>query len=125
MTFTEHRVAPGETLSHIALNYRVSVDDLRAANPEVVPTRMQVGTRLVIPGKGNAPGAVAEEGTREGPRVEQPPARAGETVYIVKRGDSLWLIARLHGVELERLRTYNGLAAGPVLKPGDEIRIPP
>ena len=125
VTFAEHTVASGETLSHIARNYRVSVDELRAANPEVEPRRMQIGTRLVIPRAGPAPKPVAEEGNREVPRAEPPPARERERVYKVKRGDSLWLIARLHGVELEHLRGYNGLAAGAVIRPGDEIRIPP
>ena len=116
VTFTEHTVSPGETLSHIARNYRVSLDELRAANPEVEPTRMQVGTRLVVP-RVRAAGEVqpAEAGA----------ARRGELVYTVKRGDSLWLIGRLHGLEPERLRAYNGLAAGAVLRPGDKIRIPP
>jgi len=126
VTFTEHTVAPGETLSHIAMNYRVSVDELHAANPDVEPRRMQVGTRLVIPRRRAPPGPVVEAGSRGGvPRAESAPVRKGELVHTVKRGDSLWLIARLHGVELERLRTYNGLAAGSVLQPGDEIRIPP
>ncbi len=110
VTFTEHTVSPGETLSHIARNYRVTVDELRAANPEVEPRRMQVGTRLVIP--------------RVRP-AEKEPARQGEIIYTARRGDSLWLIARLHDVELERLRAFNGLAAGAILRPGDRIRIPP
>ena len=125
VTFTEHTVAAGETLSHIARNYRVSVDELRAANPAVEPTRMQIGTRLVIPRVRAAPRPAVEAGNRESPRAEPPPARVRERSHTVKRGDSLWLIARLHGVELERLRAYNGLAADAVIQPGDEIRIPP
>ncbi len=58
VTFTEHTVSPGETLSHIARHYRVTVDELRAANPEVEPRRMQVGTRLVIPRVRATPAAV-------------------------------------------------------------------
>lgn len=53
VTFTHHRVNPGETLSGIARNYRVSLRDLRAANPEVEPRLLQIGTVLVIP---RAPG---------------------------------------------------------------------
>ena len=125
VTFTEHIVAAGETLSHIARNYRVSVGELRGANPEVDPRRMQIGTRLVIPRVRTAAGPVIEEGNAEVPRAAPVPVRESERVHIVKRGDSLWLIARLYGVEMEYLRRHNGLAADAVLKPGDEIRIPP
>ena len=49
VTLREHTVAPGETLSHIARQYRVPLDALRSANPRVEPRRMQIGTVLVIP----------------------------------------------------------------------------
>ncbi len=124
VTLAEHSVSPGETLSHIALNYRISVGELRAANPGVDPRRMRVGTRLVVPRARSGTGPAVEAGRREVPRAGPPVPPAGERVHKVRRGDSLRLIARLHGVELERLRAYNGLAAGAVIRPGDEIRIP-
>ncbi len=49
MTLVEHRVAPGETLSHIALRYGISVADLRAANPDVRPRYLRIGARLTVP----------------------------------------------------------------------------
>lgn len=49
VTLREHTVVRGETLGHIARQYRVSLDALRAANPAVEPRRMQIGTVLVIP----------------------------------------------------------------------------
>lgn len=49
VTFVEHRVARGETLSHIARRYGVRLDDLRAANPRVQPRRLQIGQRITVP----------------------------------------------------------------------------
>ena len=49
MTVVEHSVAQGETLSHIARRYGVSLTDLRAANPEVRPRYLRIGTRLTVP----------------------------------------------------------------------------
>lgn len=49
VSFVEHTVAPGETLSHIARRYRISVSDLRAANPDVRPRYLRVGARLTVP----------------------------------------------------------------------------
>lgn len=49
MTVVEHSVQPGETLSHIAVRYGVSVRDLQAANPDVRPRFLRVGTTLTVP----------------------------------------------------------------------------
>jgi peptidoglycan lytic transglycosylase D len=49
VTFVEHRVARGETLSHIAVRYGVRVSDLTAANPGIRPTRLRIGQRVIVP----------------------------------------------------------------------------
>ncbi len=49
VTFVEHRVRRGETLSHIARRYGVAVADLRAANPGVRPRYLRVGAVLTVP----------------------------------------------------------------------------
>ena len=46
---TTHTVVAGETLTHIARYYKVSVAELRRANPAVEPRRMQIGTVLTVP----------------------------------------------------------------------------
>ena len=49
VTFAHHRVAPGETMSEIARNYRVALRALRAANPNVEPRLLRIGSLLVVP----------------------------------------------------------------------------
>ncbi|MCA1791668.1 MAG: LysM peptidoglycan-binding domain-containing protein, partial [Thioalkalivibrio sp.] len=49
VTFVEHRVAEGETLSHIAVRYGIRVADLEAANPGLRPRYLRVGTLLTVP----------------------------------------------------------------------------
>jgi membrane-bound lytic murein transglycosylase D len=49
VTFVEHRVVAGETLSHIAKRYGVPLSDLQAANPRVRPRSLQIGQRLTVP----------------------------------------------------------------------------
>ena len=123
VTFTSHVVSAGETLSHIARNYRVQLADLRAANPDVEPRRMRIGSRLVVPRAGSAPKPVAGD-EDAGDRLGNRPA-GGERVHEVRRGDTMWRIARLYGVELQRLLAHNGMEADATIWPGDEIRIPP
>lgn len=49
VTFVEHRVEAGETLSHIALRYGVLVADLEAANPGLRPRYLRIGAVLTVP----------------------------------------------------------------------------
>lgn len=49
VTFVEHRVVRGETLSHIARRYGVPLRELQAANPRVNSRRLQIGQRLTVP----------------------------------------------------------------------------
>ena len=141
-----HIVSAGETLSHIALDYRISLDELRGANPGVSPRRLQIGSVLIVPGmrrdSGEPAAAVAGPRTGHPPIADDPPEAGsgedalsaatygaappgGEVVHVVARGESLWLIARLYGVELARLRARNRIGEGALVHPGDSIRIPP
>ena len=47
--YQTHQVHMGEDLYHIARRYDVGFDELRAANKQVNPTHLVVGTLLVIP----------------------------------------------------------------------------
>jgi membrane-bound lytic murein transglycosylase D len=49
VSFIEHRVTQGETLSHIAIRYGVRVSDLEAANPGIQPRSLRVGRILTVP----------------------------------------------------------------------------
>ncbi len=44
-----HKVQSGDTLAAIARKYGVSLDSLEASNPQVRPTRLQVGALLNVP----------------------------------------------------------------------------
>jgi membrane-bound lytic murein transglycosylase D len=62
VTFVEHRVANGETLSHIALRYGIRVADLQAANPNVRPRALRIGVLLTVPVAPSARGAAQSGG---------------------------------------------------------------
>lgn len=46
-----HVIASGDTLSTIAAHYKVTVAELKAANPNVDEKKLQVGDKLTIPSR--------------------------------------------------------------------------
>jgi RNA polymerase sigma-70 factor (ECF subfamily) len=62
----EYTVQPGDTLSLIAESFRakglqIKVDQIVEANPDLVPTRLKVGQKLLIPATANPPSAGGDE----------------------------------------------------------------
>jgi membrane-bound lytic murein transglycosylase D len=152
ISFLEHRIARGETLSAVAQTYRVRLADLQAANPRLNPRRLQVGQTVIIPripaaGSGtrvavvppapsgpavaaiaspSAGGTLARggDGGAVGAGVgTEGVAEPAEVVHRVASGESLWSISRRYGVSMDALRAWNGLGTRPVLQVGQSIVI--
>jgi LysM repeat protein len=81
----EYTVMRGDTFSGLASRFGVTVRQIQEANPNVEPTRLQLGQKLVIP-------APVPAGTTP-PTTGSVPAGNGQ-VYTVKSGDTLTAIAR-------------------------------
>lgn len=97
-----HQVRRGESLWVIARTYGVTEADLRRANG-IRGSRIVVGQELEVPGVATAPG--------------------GAFQHEVRRGESLWTIARQHGTTVDELRRINGIVGGP-LQPGQILEVP-
>jgi membrane-bound lytic murein transglycosylase D len=118
VTFLEHAVTRGETLTHIARRYGVTVADLRATNPTIQPRRMQIGQRVVVP---KAPSVRSQLARGTGARTGQQEDRL--VVYRVQSGDTLTAIAARHRVGVNDLLRWNGLSRSSTIFPGDQVKI--
>lgn len=111
---SEYTVVKGDTLGKIAKNHGVSLKALQAANPSVVPTRLQIGQKLVIP---------AGEPAATAPGMTTMSASSGETIYTVKSGDTLSRIARHNGTTVKAIQSANNLITTKILV-GQKLKIP-
>jgi membrane-bound lytic murein transglycosylase D len=112
-----HVVRRGETLSGIARRYGVPTAVLQRTNNINRPSSLQIGTRLRVPLRGGAVPAVQVAAAAEAastPRV---------VTHRVRRGESVWTIARRYGVRAADVLAWNDLSEDSIIRPGDQIRI--
>jgi len=97
------RVERGQTLSHIAARYGVSVADLMKVNGISNPTTVRAGQSLKIPPRG---------------------ASAGVRTHRVSRGQTLSHIADLYRTSVGSLQQHNGIDDPSKLRYGQVIEVP-
>lgn len=113
-----HRVKRGETLSHIALRYGVSVRNIQRWNG--IGTRIREGQRLAIYTKGNGPSASSSSSSGK----VNTSVSNGYVMYTVRSGDNLWNIAKkFSGVSVNDLQRLNGLSKNSKIYPGKKLKI--
>jgi membrane-bound lytic murein transglycosylase D len=113
-----HVVRQGETLGSIARRYGCSVAELQHANGIRNPRALRVGTRLTLPGSGDA-SAEPRAAARRAPA--SPPGPDAE--YVVRSGDNAASIARRYGVSPSDLLAWNGLEVESILYPGQRLKL--
>jgi membrane-bound lytic murein transglycosylase D len=117
---TTHTVRKGDTLWDISRRYGVSTASLRAANGLSRHALLHPGQRLVIPGRRHGNRRSSRHSAGNTSRAAVPSAGR----YTVRKGDTLWGIARAHGVSTSALRAANGLGRRSVLHPGQRLIVP-
>ena len=116
-TYYAHRVRRGDSLSELACRYRTSVRAIMAANGLRRSNYLKVGWKLKIPTK-HAVASAPERPVQQSAKLE-----GRLDTYVVKRGDSLWKIARRHGTTTHAIRSLNGLR-GSRLRVGQVLKVP-
>lgn len=140
-TGATHEVKSGETLIRIATQYGVSVAALQEANAIEDPTKIRIGTQLVIPKSTNtavvsAPPTPATTTQVSAPVVANVPPKpvtpattspatkdSGE-IYEVAKGDNPVSIARKLNVSYNDLLALNNIDDPRRLQIGQKLKVP-
>ncbi len=118
-TAPSYRVKKGDSLYAIARRNGLSVAQLKALNG-LKSDALQPGQRLRL-GAGMAAGG---DKRAAAPPTAAAKAAAATATYRVKKGDSLYAIARRNGLSVAQLKTLNGLK-GDALQPGQRLQLGP
>ncbi len=112
-----HRVAQGETLFSLAKRYHVSVQELMSWNHLSSPSALKVGQMLRIhSGSGSV---------RSSAPVVKKPSRSSNTYHSVRKGDTLYSVARQYRQSVSNVAKWNGLRKSARLKVGQKLRVRP
>lgn len=109
VTMQDYTVKEGDTLSELAQRFQTDPLEIKKTNDLTNADRLQTGQRLNIPTEKN--------------RMDQASLSGRWITYVVKRGDTLWDIAKAFGVLIEKLMLWNDMGSHSSLQVGDRIRI--
>ena len=141
--FQWHSVKRGETLLSISRKLSVRQSDLAEANSLTLRSRVKPGQQLIVPRAPTtllaarpdnpAPEAVVAESRPvvleketivSAPAERDEPQREGQRiVHRVKRGDTLFSIARLYNTTVSRLKSWNASIRGNRINIGDRLTV--
>lgn len=114
-------VRGGDTLSRIAAAHGVKTTDMMAANPTLKSAdKIFVGQKLNLPANAKGVSGDAPAAAHKGAAASAPAAAAksgtheaipADGKYTVRAGDSLWTVARRHGLKSDDIRRWSNLTS--------------
>jgi len=116
----EYIVQRGDNLGSIAKRNGVEVSDLKEWN-DLSDNNIQLGAKLIVNKKlvADSDVAVADKTTKK----DKVSKKQAEDHYYVKKGDSLFSIAKKYpGITISDIKKWNGIS-GNELKPGMKLKI--
>ena len=119
-----HVVGRGDTIYSLSRLFQVTADELMRANGITDPSRLRVGQRLVIPVSADTTPVGGSTQGNSSAVVPSIPAAQTLVDYRAARGDTLYSIARSHGITVQRLLEINRFSSNYTLRAGDVIRVP-
>jgi membrane-bound lytic murein transglycosylase D len=124
--YTYYRVRPGDSWYKIGRNCGIPYGILKAYNNRS-SNILRPGESIKIPGRGEAKKTAANMGSPRTKQVTDSKTRdlaKQRSNYTVRSGDSLWTVAKRHGMSVPTLAQANGLSSKARLRIGQKLYIP-
>ena len=120
-----YRVRNGDTLEKIARRNGTTVQRLCKLNGIKANSTLRVGQRLKVSGSAAKQGGATttqKQGGTSTAKASQGSAKGGGT-YTVRKGDTLYNIAKRNGTTVQRLCKLNGISERSKLRVGQKLKL--
>jgi membrane-bound lytic murein transglycosylase D len=127
VNFREVQVKGGSSVSALASAAGLTRDEFLAWNPAISRNARVVpaGYQMKLPADGGArPVVLVASATKRIEEKPQPKAKVQVVRHRVKRGETIYQIARRHGASVERVLEANGMHRANLLQVGALLLIP-
>jgi membrane-bound lytic murein transglycosylase D len=121
--FKIHIVKKSETVQRIARLHQVEVDPLLEINRLKKGSPLSSGMNLLIPISKSQQEPKPVVVAKKKVETENRNPKAPETIYTIKKGDTLWSISSELGINIGALSRWNNLHPEKKLMPGDKLKI--
>ncbi len=117
-----HKIRPGETLSHIADRYSISVTNLKRVN-NLRSNNIRAGKHLLIPVASRKLSEYNLTAYQRKKTLQNIRRKGTRVVHVVQPGDTLWDISRRYKVNTQSLARWNGMGTRDPLRAGQKLVI--
>ncbi len=107
--YIRYTIQRGDTLTSIARRYNTTVDELARLNNIQNPNRIYAGETLLIPTKNNSVSSGSDD--------------KNNTIYIVRKGDTLYGIAKRFNTTVSNIVNNNNIVNPNLIYPGQRLII--
>ncbi|RDH86135.1 MAG: lytic transglycosylase [endosymbiont of Galathealinum brachiosum] len=118
-----HKIKEGQTLSHIADRYSVSVSSLKRLNNLGSKSRIRAGKHLVIPVSSRKLSDYNLTSYQRKKTLQNIRRKGNKITHIVQRGDTFWDLSRTYKVKSHSIARWNGMAIRDPLREGQKLVI--
>ena len=117
-----HKIKDGQTLSHIADRYSVSVSSLKRLN-NLHSTSIRAGKYLVIPVSSRKLSDYNLTAYQRKKALQNINRKGNKITHKVQRGDTFWDLSRTYKVNSHSIARWNGMAIRDPLREGQKLVI--
>lgn len=119
-----HKIKKGQSLGYVAKRYGVTVSQLKKWN-NLKSNTVRIGQNISIYKGGARPSSTAssQKSASNNNKASTTTAKSSTKTYTVRKGDTLYGIARKHGMSLNDLLKMNGLTSKSKIVVGKKIKV--